>query len=160
MNGILKASSLLLSMAVVMHSAASSSLAGQPDEPTSPAVPHFAITPNHNARGRDRQVQALAAELIGRQAEKDRTVPDGRARHFSWIKGPSHMTIQGWTGSVLDQTMLPSGLRVRVRVFPLMAGGICAIGAYTDETYLIRDGVAQLTMIAYSDPKWRVITFN
>jgi hypothetical protein len=47
-----------------------------------------------------------------------------------------------------------------VSVSPFLGGGICAVGSYTEETYLIKDGVARLTTIAYSDPKWRVITFN
>ncbi len=153
MNRFLKASSLLLFLVV----AASSSRAG---EPGARAVPHFEITPNHHARKGEREVQAFAAELIGRQAESDRSVPDGRARHTSWINDMCHMKIQGWRGAVLDTAVLPSGLRVRVRVFPFFAGGACAVGCYTDETYLIKDGVARLTTIAYSDLKWRIITFN
>ena len=160
MNRILKALSLLLSMAVVMHVAASSSPAGQPGEPGTPAVPHFKITPNPRASGGEREIQALAAELIGRQAEKDRSVPDGRARHCSWLKKMDHVTIQGWTGTVLDTAILPSGLRVRVRVSPFLGGGICAFGSYTDETYLISDGAAHLTAIGYSPKGPRWITFN
>ena len=157
MKRIRKASSLLLSLAIASHVAALCSQAGPPDEPKAPTVPQFTITPNRNARGGVREIQAFAAELIGRQAEKDRSIPDGRARHFSWIMLP----IVGWNGTILDLSTLPSGLHVRVRVSPRVGGAWCAIGGYTDETYLISNGVARLTTIAYSDSKRpRVLIHN
>ncbi|APW61197.1 hypothetical protein [Paludisphaera borealis] len=173
MNRILKALPLL-STALVVQFAVSASSADQPGEPKSqvaadappvagtqqtepPAVPLFKIVPRHDSGGGDRVIQELAAELIGRQAETDRSVPEKRARHFSWIKLP----IQGWTGEIRDLAITAEGLCVRVRVIPDLGGGCCAVGQYTDETYLITDGVAHLTAIAYNDPKWpRAITWN
>lgn len=184
MNRMLKASSLLLSSAVVVQVARSASFAEQPRRakpqaaaqpkasadapPAAPpvadaqqaspsAVEFFKIAPRQAATGGDREIHTLVAELISRQAEKERSVPDGRARHFSWIKLP----IRGWAGDVMDHVVLPTGLRVRVRVIPDLGGGCCAVGQYTDETYLITNGVVRLTTIEYSDRNGpRIITWN
>jgi hypothetical protein len=157
MDPIRKASRLLFSTVVVVQFAVSAALADQPREPEPPAVPFFKIVPGRDSRGGDREIQAFAADLIGRQAKEDRSVPDGRVRHFSWIKMP----IAGWRGEVLDQSVVPTGLRVRMRVYPNLGGGCCAVGQHTDETYLIKDGVARLVTIEYSDPNVpRIITFN
>jgi hypothetical protein len=156
MEGIRKAS-LLLSLAVPVLVATSVSPAGELPWRAAEASAFFQVRPHHNSAGGDREIQAMAAEWIGRQAERDRTVPDGRVRHFSWIKRP----ILRWSGEILDQAVLPSGLRVRVRVYPVLEGGLCAVGSHLDETYLIQDGVARLTTIEYGDPKGpRVLTFN
>jgi len=182
MNRILKTSSMLLASAVVVQVAMSTPFAeptrgattqvapqsnasvhSQPpaakvadEERSRPdAIPFFEIATGHGSGGGDREIQVMAAELISRQAERDRTVPDGRAGHFSWIKLP----ILGWRGQVLDQAVVPTGLRVRVRVCPDLGGGICAVGCFADETYLIKDGVARLTATEYSKC-WGIITFN
>jgi hypothetical protein len=146
-----------MALAAVILFAVPASRAGEPPAPGAVAEPFFQIHPNHKSAGDDREIQAKAAELISRQAERDRTVPDGRARHFSWIR----MRIKGWKGEILDQAALPSGLRIRVRVYPEVENGWCALNSYLDESYLIQDGVARLTMIEFDEPKGpRCLTIN
>jgi len=153
----IRKASRLLSLAALVLAAVPASPAGEPSESDAAAAPFFQVHPNHKSTGEDREIQASAADLISRQAERERTVPDGRARHFAWIKMP----IEGWIGEILDQAALPSGLRVRVRVYPFLGGGCCAVGSYLDETYLIRDGDVQLTTIEFGDRRSpRIITFN
>jgi hypothetical protein len=134
MDGIRKAS-LPLSLAALILVAASASPAGEPPSPDAVARPFFQVVPRQDSAGGDREIQAMAAALMSRQAEQDRTVPEGRAR--------------GWTGNIVDQAALPSG--VRVRVHPVLEGGWCAVDSYLDETYLIRDGIARLATIEFSD---------
>jgi hypothetical protein len=156
MDGIRKAS-LPLSLAALVLVTASASPAGEPPAPEAVDAPFFRVVPRHNSAGADREIQAKAAESISRQAERDRAVPGGRARHFSWIKPP----IVGWSGEILDQAALPSGLRVRVRVVPVLPHTYAAGGPYTDETYLIGDGVARLATIEFSDPNGpRILSCN
>jgi hypothetical protein len=156
MDGIRKAS-LPLSQTALVLVAVSASPAGEPPAPDAVAKPFFRVVPREDSAGSDREIQAMAADLISRQAERDRTVPDGRARHFSWVDIP----IAGWRGEVLDQSVVPSGLRIRVRVAPVLPHTYVVGGPYADETYLIRYGVARLAMIEFSDQSGpRILSCN
>ncbi len=111
----------------------------------------LSVEPHPAASGQAFVVQERIANLLGRLDY----VPAHRVEHFRWIPEMG-MTISGWRGQIVETAPAPNGIRVTVKVKPIVALGT---KDYTLESYLYTDG-RLVHFASEGAPSRGVTTFN